>query len=205
MKTLFLGMILVVAIGCGGSPPVAGEPDICAMNPIAHGCQLESVQGAVADGFKTNPRFLGNYSYVCDGNLNTVSGVSLSTAAWVSRYQPVDWANPLPTRVSMKPRPGQGDGVMVMTRAMDGPYHVIYNSAPSAQYGLVSGASSAAGNAALEPVIIPAYGTWIYAPNERPDYPTGVMVTTFDPDPSVPFVAGDGRCSSARVQFVSPL
>ena len=204
MKSICIALAIFAVSACGAETK---GPDVCAMNPIAYGCGLESVQGAVAGGFKTTASIVNpTYSYVCDGSLNSVSGTLLTTAPhsplffWTTAMQAVDWANPLPTRNSMKAKGATTS--MVMTTAMDGPYHVLYNTSSFSGYGLVT---SFNGNANLKPVIIPAYGVWIYAPNERPDYPTGAEVITFDPDPSVPFVPGDGRCSSARVQFVSSL
>src|SRR4051812_1550680 len=43
----FLALLSFAVAGCGGAPT-----DTCAMNPIAHGCDLESTKGAVINGFK---------------------------------------------------------------------------------------------------------------------------------------------------------
>jgi hypothetical protein len=200
-----LGAALLSAVGCGGQ--TVSDPSICAMNPIAYGCNLESTQGAVADGFNTASTFRNFDSYVCDGFLSTLAAtiktdknlMIFGVHYWETEFLPVNWANPLPTRNSFKSRTANVE--QGMTAAMDGPYHVLYNPNSWFPVGLVT---SAAGNPNLKPVIIPPYGVWIYAPNERPDYPNGVEVVTMDPDPSVPFVAGDGRCTT-RQQFVVPL
>ena len=202
MKRIVLGCAALAIVGCGGPP--AG-PDICTVNPIAYGCSLEKTEGAVANGFVQGGRLLHPaYNYLCDGQLNTFDTTASTTgfvsgtlSIWSTKFLPVAWANPLPTRVSLKAKSSFTD--LAMTPAMDGPYHVLYNAGASVQYGLVSG-SQPTGDPNLEPVIIPAYGIWIYAPGERPDYPQGAEVVTWDPDPSVPFHSGDGRCSSARVQ-----
>jgi hypothetical protein len=191
---------------CGGSPPTGGV-DICAMNPIAHGCSLESVQGPLTGGFKTNQVFLQPVQeYLCNGAVNAFSGVLqvgpftlFGQQFWEANFMPVNWANPLNSRNSLKWR--TSNQLQGLVPAMDGPFHVLYNPTSFFPIGLVT---SANGDPNLKPVIIPPYGLWIYAPNERPDYPNGATIVTLDPDFSVPMVPGDGRCPS-RVQFIFPL
>ena len=207
-----LGVAVLAAIGCGGVPPASGsdaEPDMCAMNPIAYGCGLESKQGAIAGGFKTTEtvRYLGSYicsnqPFLYDLAADMYTKKDLFTASgtfWETHFNALVWANPGPGRFSLKPRTYLSN--IYMVEAMDGPYHVLYNPSPVTNYGLVQAPDL---DPNVRPITIPAYGIWIYAPNERPDYPNGAEVVTIDPNYSVAFQSGDGRCPE-RKQFVTSL
>jgi hypothetical protein len=159
---------------CGGSPPTGGV-DICAMNPIATSCQIESVQGAVANGFRTGSRPYVIGEFECGGSMYRL-GASLDTEfqypAWWTAFRYITWANPNWGGYTTESLVA---GFMQMQTATDGPWHVLYNTQPITGY-FATNPDAIGGKFAT----IPAYGIWIYAPGERADYPNGAEVVTLD-------------------------
>jgi hypothetical protein len=108
--------------------------------------------------------------------------------SWETKFRAIDWADPHQGGYLWESLVA---GYMKMTPGMDGPYHVLYNTAPITGYFAYNSTDPIGARYGT----IPAYGIYIYSGQERSDYPNGVMVVTVD------LTQG---CSK-RIQFVTAL
>ena len=204
--------IAALAAGCGGpgSPAAGGDggvpPDeMCAMNPIAKSCggTVESVKGALTGAWTVGPvRGPWGAPFRCPLQ-------PFFTPAWQFAGVPNTIATtPAQTRLDLIPESYNGTygnvtltmSQQFLTEAMDGPYHVLYNT--SQLLGYINNAAHPTGQSLK--VLIPAYGIWIYAAHERSDYPQGAEVITFDATDATTATRADGACPG-RTQFVVAL
>jgi len=207
--------LLAAAAGCdGGGTSVSGPAHdaMCAMNPLAVSCNTSSSAAAEEEAKQGSvfgpPNFASDWTalwglYSCvPGNFFSMGGRTRTYNAgggfgdWYTSYEDTNvgiaWG--FTEKLTVAPR-------MKLTEAMDGPYHVLYNAGPLPYTSGVCVKSTDPFNPGCTPAAIPVYGTWIYAPNERPDYPAGVQIITIDPQSPDPT---KGACNQ-RVQFVVPL
>ena len=179
---VLLPLALLLMLGaCGGT--VSSENTI------------ESKEGAVT-GFDNPLTSILMGSFECGGTQYKI-GANITTDmhwsngysySWETKFRAINWVDNYYQGYTWESLVA---GYMKMTPGMDGPYHVLYNTAPITGYFALN---------STDPIgprygTIPAYGIYIYSGQERSDYPNGVMVVTVDLFQN---------CSK-RIQFAVPL
>lgn len=200
---LVVSLALALSIaGCGAQPESSDKPDICATNPISASCggPSELVQSALLGNYTTGVLAKEWGSYRCNPiellpwRMIGESALGFTNAGDMAiTFFEADVINRIGLLTMVTPT------VVKLTEAMDGPYHVIYNTAQANAFiNDVHDTQPVLPHTGFIQVTIPPYGIWIYARGERTDYPNGVMVVTFDsivPNPD------NGICGG-RQQFV---
>lgn len=192
-----LAFAFIIA-GCDTQPRAFdNKSDICAANPLSASCDgpSEMVKSALSGNYTTGYLFKEWGQYHCSPLevlpwvMKGESSFGLTNAGDMAIHFFLNW----------DATKGLGSLTMVtpnnvnLTEAMDGPWHVLYNTAPAS-----ADINPKHGEGSFLEVTIPPYGIWIYARGERPDYPNGVMVVTFD---SIVPYPENGICGG-RQQFV---
>lgn len=205
LKNLFVGCCVAVLVGCGGQSGTL-TPEQCAMNPIAASCghgNVESVQEALTGSYTVGP-VQGPWGTPFRCPLQPVFTPQWQFAGVLNTIA----TTPAQTRLDLLAASYNGTfgnvtltmSQQFLTEAMDGPYHVLYNTAQL--LGYINDAAHPTGKSLT--VIIPAYGIWIYATHERSDYPQGAEIVTFDASNATTATKADGACPG-RTQFVVAL
>lgn len=199
MKNTLLALVL--CIGCGAVTP--DEP-------------VEKTTGAVRYGYSSYVNYHVATNFHCTTPWLTGSNFQFGIAIRVHPLVPA-WGWPYSSATyGVEFFADNNESLSMymttlpMVEIMDGPYHVLVNEWVTGA-GMwphpISTGTPVTGEWTTYPVSIPAYGLWIYAANERADYPNGVAVLVLDPlnNPvNTTPNSTQGRCASER-QFIFSL